>query len=68
MARRWSRTETLPLVVQPDAVAGLSLRLTRFRKAVRDVTDPHPRVQLFYYPFKDEAQAALFKDPARTAQ
>jgi hypothetical protein len=31
-----------------DAVAGLSLHLTHFRKAVRDVTDPHLRVQLFY--------------------
>jgi len=43
-----SNGQTLPLVVQPDAVAGLSLHLTHFRKAVCDVTDPHPRVQLFF--------------------
>jgi hypothetical protein len=43
-----SNGQVLPLVVQLDAVAGRSLRLTRFRKAVCDVTDPRPRVQLFY--------------------
>jgi len=27
----------------------------------------HTLRHLFYYPFKDEAQTALFKDPGRTA-